>query len=276
MKCDKTIVSNDEVKFICSDILNHFSSFCKEHNLRFSIAYGTAIGAVRHHGFIPWDDDVDVIMPRTDYNLFIESYGDNQKYKLFEHSIIKDYYYPYAKLCDRDTVVEEKYYSCNEPMGVYIDIFPIDGCGNTKEQAVDHLNEALIMQYKLRHAMATHFLKDDRNIAIEILRYVRYKLLKLVGPEYFYNKLMRKTMKHSFNSSKYVSNIVWDSYGSKEIMLASSFDDYLSVLFEYNEYPIIHNYDDYLTSLYGDYMTPPPKESQITHHEMNVYRNSFE
>ena len=90
----------DELKGIEFDILKHFDAFCKEHNIRYYLAYGTLLGAIRYKKFIPWDDDVDVLVPREDYERLLKIYKDNAQYKLYAFEKDGKFNCPYAKLCD--------------------------------------------------------------------------------------------------------------------------------------------------------------------------------
>lgn len=119
-----TKLSDDEVKKLSVEILRKVSQFCEQHGICYSLAYGTLLGAVRHKGFIPWDDDIDIMMPRGEYEKFLECFNDEDgRYKVWSSSIDKNYPYPFAKIEDRKTVVNELGY---DKLGVAIDLFPID------------------------------------------------------------------------------------------------------------------------------------------------------
>ena len=118
------------------DILNAFMEICKRHDLRFYCCAGTAIGAVRHHGIIPWDDDIDVIMPRPDYDRLLEiaKTEDFGKYELVTPYNDESYPLYFSKLSDRTTtLVEERERPC--VIGLYVDIFPLDPTDDDIEKA---------------------------------------------------------------------------------------------------------------------------------------------
>ena len=115
----------DEMKEYLLGILQEFDKLCQENQMRYSIAYGTLLGAVRHKGFIPWDDDVDVVMPREDYEKLLSIKYKTKKYEVKSYRYSEDYYYEFSKMIDRDTLVLEKY-RCDANMGIFIDIFPMD------------------------------------------------------------------------------------------------------------------------------------------------------
>ena len=114
----------DKLKQIQLDMLKDIHAFCVEHDIRYSLAFGTLLGAVRHKGYIPWDDDVDIMMPREDYNRFIRSYGNNI-YRIADMSVNPDYGLPFAKVEDVLTVIEENVEG-GSVFGIYIDVFPVD------------------------------------------------------------------------------------------------------------------------------------------------------
>ena len=127
----------EQLKQIELDILKQFHQYCIKHNLRYFLTGGTLLGAVRHKGFIPWDDDIDVCMPRTDYEKFISCFSFDPLNEILQVATItslKGYYLPFAKLMRRDTILKEKTSSHLE-LGVYIDIFPLDNMSDDYETA---------------------------------------------------------------------------------------------------------------------------------------------
>ena len=117
----------EELKRIQIGILKHLDAFCKENNLTYFMCGGTLLGAVRHKGFIPWDDDIDIMMKREDYDKLIALYpkNDNSNFKLFSYELDKSFPYPFAKMDDCRTIFEEEI-NDSYKIGVNIDIFPID------------------------------------------------------------------------------------------------------------------------------------------------------
>ncbi len=268
----KRVVSDNEIKIICNKLLADFSEYCKKNNLRFFLGYGTALGAVRHSGFIPWDDDIDVVMPRPDYEKLIETYdNDVEKNVLLCHEKDKSYYYPFAKLCNKKTELVEEHFSNDSNMGVYIDIFPLDGNGSDIEAAKAHMKECIKTQRKLNNAMAKHFFRSKSNIIKEFMRYIRYYFLRLIGSDFFYNKLDKLVKQYEYQNSKFISNNVWCTYSVRELFFKEMFDEDVLITFEKREYPIVKKYDEYLSSIYGNYMEMPPIDERISHHDMIAY-----
>ena len=130
-------LSLEEVKKTQLEILKVFASFCESNGITYYLAYGTLIGAIRHKGYIPWDDDIDVIMPRPDYNRFIREFKDN-RYVLFCPESNVDCPFSYGKLYDSHTIIEEQT-SCHYRIGLNIDIFILDGMPNNLQAAKKHI-----------------------------------------------------------------------------------------------------------------------------------------
>lgn len=266
------LIKPDEYKQICFNVLVHFDLFCKKNNLQYSLTAGTLLGAVRHKGFIPWDDDIDVIMTRPDYNRLMELYDNSGKYKLVSHSVNNVYYYPFAKIYDSETILIENDFDCGIELGAYIDIFPVDGNGNDEHKARRHLMKCIEIQHKLNHTISKHFFQNERdNIVINYIKKARYNILKLIGKEYMFNKLETMLNKYDYDSSNYVANNAWCTYGVRELLEKNVYLEYTEMVFEGQMFPVIKQYDVLLKALYGDYMKLPPKEERISHHDMKVY-----
>ena len=126
----------NELKKLELDILIEIDEICTKNNFRYSLAYGTLIGAVRHKGFIPWDDDIDIFLPRPDYNKFVDYCSKNKTiFKLLSYDNSRWYSYPFAKATNQNTVIEEEETDFNGKMGIYVDVFPLDGLGDTYNDA---------------------------------------------------------------------------------------------------------------------------------------------
>lgn len=249
------------------DMFIWYHNFCREHNLKYYMAGGTMLGAVRHKGFIPWDDDIDVIMPRSDYEMFLKITANKVfgKYTVESNSSPKkDFLYVYTKVYDTESVLTENTRQ-RVRRGIYLDVFPIDGAGNSQEEAqrnftkIHHRHNFLLSRVcALRKGRSLY-----KNAAI---------LLTHCIPSCFLNdkKLadkiddMCKTV--DYDSALYVANLL-GNWGVREIMPKSVIGNPTEYIFEGHTVYGIENYDEYLTRLYGDYMTPPPPEKQVTHHD---------
>lgn len=247
-----------------TNMLGWFHDFCVENGLVYYAAYGTAIGIIRHKGFIPWDDDIDVTMPRDDYNKLIKLANsvEMQGYLLNIPLETEGYAYTYAKLVDPSTtVVENIRYKMKT--GISIDIFPLDGAGNSLEQSLDRCRKIVKMN-KFIAAKTCAILprrKIHKNIAIICARII---------PEFIYSwrriirNLIDESSELSCNNCKYV--VDYTDFANKPIEKA-----YFGApkLYDFENIKIYgpSNADAYLKEIYGDYMELPPLEKRVSLHD---------
>ena len=263
-------LSLPELKEIELEILKAFHAFCVEHDLRYYLAYGTLLGAIRYKGFIPWDDDVDVLMPREDYNRFLELYKDSDRYRLLAFEKDPAVLFPYAKICDMTTRKEESDYCSKVPLGVDIDIFPLDYWDDDLQEAKREVKRISRSMFclglaKLRKPDSLHPVK--RFAKGLLMRWCRLR-----GGAYYVRKILREAVKDEQRGSRYMGTKTWCVYGERNIVPAEAFSDGIEIAFEDGTFFAPVGYDAYLTCLYGDYLPEPPKEKQKTHHSFKAYR----
>lgn len=252
------------------DVYRAFDAVCKKHNLRYYAGYGTVIGAIRHHGFIPWDDDFDVIMPRPDYEKFLNLANQNlpPAYQLVSlYNTKSKYDLSFAKIQDaRREVVERVSVESGLPLdqGIYMDIFPLDGwCKFT------------FNSYKLRSLNFRICGKDEFNYgSFKIfLASVIGRVAKFLFPQVkserdlalLVNQYASRIKYETADQVAYVNRAKSSWYPTRPIR-KEWLGKPIEVPFEDVMLPIPRNYDAYLRAYYGDYMTPPPPEKRtITH-----------
>ena len=244
------------------EMLKWYHSFCLEHGLCYYALAGTVLGAVRHRGFIPWDDDVDVGMPRPDYERFkqIVDCEVNGKTPFFVEfpSEKKDFVYNYGKIYDiRTTLVEKTRYKTKR--GIFLDVFPIDGMGQTNEesatlfQKIDELN-------MIHAALVCSFRKGRpwyKNCAVLAGRIVP-RFIK--NPTRIYKQIEQLSLLNQYDN-------VSGGYHLKDCMPKKVFGTPKLAAFESLEINIPENEDEYLRRLYGDWRTPPSIEKRISRHD---------
>ena len=264
---EKNEMTLDEIKTVSVHLLKQFDLFCRENHLIYYISNGTLLGAVKYKGFIPWDDDVDVLMPRSDYDRLLDIFSDSGEIKLFSNEKYgAAYRFPFAKLCDMRTVKIEPCETTAETaeLGICIDIFPLDDISNNKIAGVCKIKwRSICLALFSLSQMKTFKSKNFIKIAI-------YKLSRKIGFENF-SKQINKKYKHTFRKCKYIGNDRWPIYGEKELFPVSMFSDTVFLNFEGARYPAPALYDQYLTALYDDYRKDPPIEKQVTHHAYKAY-----
>lgn len=257
---------------ILKGCLMKFINICEEHHLTYFCVGGTVIGAVRHGGLIPWDDDIDVAMPRPDYDRFMDicqnsNLGD---YELASPAM-KDYPCYFAKFCDRRTsLIEIENVPCL--YGVYIDVFPIDGTAPTKEEATRLMKRFKRVGNKLNACLARLTLSEYLRLATKPKEWGRMAVQTmcwLTGREFIrkriINQLDKIARKYDFEDAKYIANY-GGAWAEKEIHPKPWVIPTTKMQFEGMEVNIPGNYHEYLTQMYGDYMQLPPEEKRVSHH----------
>ena len=263
-------LNNKELKKIQAielDILKSFDKICKKNKLKYVLTGGTLIGAIRHNGFIPWDDDIDIAMPRNDYNKFIKiQKKELNKEKYYFQSIETEEKYSSvgAKIRRKNSVYKETLSSISrENQGIWIDIFPIDNISDNKISAFFTFTKMfyykMLLSYKLKNNPTTDSLPKKILLSIIKLNSNFYSLKKL-KKKYF--KLITKTNK---KETKNVINF-GGVYLLKEKVPREFINNITTHQFEDEKFNIPKNYDEYLTHIYGDYMQLPPKEKRKSNH----------
>ena len=264
-------LSLQEHQQVLYEILYTVDNFCKEHKIRYCLAYGSLIGAVRHHGIIPWDDDIDIFMEREEYNRFEELFKKHpiKGYTLNSIHTTKGYYYPFIKFSKEGTYVKEPF-KYVPPIGINIDVFPLDGCPSQK------IDDAREYSWKLRNEVwnSLHYWTDLKWGKFHGLK-GKIAFLKYSIPYFKKQKLLQhydKCSKMPVSKAGLVSNIVWSFYEGKDVYAKELIAETVDCQFGDRELPIPKGYDEVLRSSYGDYMTPPHENERVsTHQNTGVY-----
>ena len=250
-------INPEEIKKILKDILDYFADFCDKNGILYSLDGGTLLGAVRHRGFIPWDDDIDVCLLRGEYEKFKALIKkDNHPYYKIHCYDIDGYSFPYMKLSDERTLIIEGKGDRRKKIGVNIDIFP-----------EDHVPDDVEKQ------------KEDRIINHSLWRKLNSKTCRITGIRPFirsYVKLRNtsamdicKEIDHRANNPDYYGSChIGDAIMSYYAMTRYDQEwlkEYTTLPFEGNDYKVFSEWDKILTNLYNDYMTPHPDGQRHTH-----------
>jgi lipopolysaccharide cholinephosphotransferase len=255
------------------NLLHRFSDICKENEITFWLSNGTLLGAVKYNGFIPWDDDVDILVPRKDYDRLIRIFKDTDDMTLLSPERNQEYLYPFAKLCDNRTILEEKNYSNGVELGVNIDVFPLDNLGQDYEKGCRLVRKNKTITKWLGFSKIIQYIPNEKRNKVQIfLRRMVLICCKTVGAKRFRNLMMKNARKYEFDSNpKYVGCALWPVYIEGEVLPAEVFRKTTFVSFEGDQYPAPEGYDIYLRGLYGNYEEDPPLEKKITHHNFTAY-----
>lgn len=265
-------MNSKDIHKISLEILKDVHEFCIEHSINYTLFGGTLIGAVRHNGFIPWDDDVDIAMPRPDYDKFVKGYNSRNGFELFARERQRDnVFLAYARVCDlKKTFVDTAKYPWSKyQTGVWIDVFPLDGMPNDvtlAKQRTRKANRLYRLTSRARSIMAT------TNIKGGLIRCSKNLVWRLILPYYKkWDKLIRVCKEVSFETSDYYANLSFGGYGFKEYCTKEVIEHYVAHRFEDCEFFIMQGYDLALSSKYGDYMTPPSLEQRVGSHDYDYY-----
>lgn len=258
----------EESKRYQLDILKSIDKFCRVNSINYSLAYGTLLGAVRHKGFIPWDDDIDIVMLRPDYDRFVSSYSD-ERYKLIDGKDMANHLH--VKISDCQTRLEFPKGSSDEfyyKGGVWVDVFPLDKVPEDNEE-YQKLKKQITRRvlYEKFGARPTCHAKSSlkKKVAKRLLYYVFRPFRAVNGKKAL--SLLQKY--NNSNSSKVASLSVW--YLSHSSMPKEWFNDYCELEFEGHSFMAVKSYHEYLVSLFGDYMQLPPVEQRKPKHHFDVY-----
>ena len=260
----KLISSIKEIQKVEIEEIEYFDKICKENNLKYFLAGGTLLGAVRHKGFIPWDDDIDIAMPRKDYEKLLGLNLD-EKYKIIAIENKEKYIWPYAKMIHRNTYVKENNVKDMDEYGIFIDIFPLDGLGNNK--LVAEINEYIIRFLRGRLVTIT----NGNGKCNSILKNIIQSHYTKMGKEKVYNKILKCATKHDFYKSKYVGSVVGGARGKKEIFKYQVYSETMDMPFENLTLKGMKYYDEYLSKMYGNYMELPPEDKRGGFHTIECY-----
>ena len=260
----KRQLSLDEIKQVELQILIEFRRICSELGLRYYLSGGTLLGAIRHKGFIPWDDDIDLAMPRSDFNKLIEfsnSYqNDTYKFLFVSQTGVL---LPYAKFVNVKTHIDAKYAEDEMQQHLWLDIMPMDGLPEDLNEVAKIYKKA--EYYRKIIGLCTAKLGEGKNVVKKLAKYVLKPLALIYSKERAMANLNKLAMKYDYDSAKYVGAVTWGLYGVSERMLKVEVDQVTEITFENDKFSTFSCWDSYLRGLYKDYMQLPPVEKRINH-----------
>lgn len=263
MEIDRTQCNNKIL-----EVLRFFINICNENNLTYFVAYGSAIGAALYQGFIPWDDDIDVIMPRPDFERFKQFFQqrDMGKYEIVTPLNTPGYYMPFVKLCDKTTTILEQHrHHCL--LGMCIDIFVIDGAKNDPKE-METIRKKMYKYRRILELSNTYYTLSDlfrmyiRKKRIRaVLGYLLFSLNRRKFSTLAATELEKLEKSYDYNHSEYVTN----GYIIRPIYPKTWLEDKIMMPFETLQVAMPREYNQWLNLFYGDYTQLPPEDQRHTH-----------
>ena len=247
---DGSLLRKQQLRML--DILLYVDKVCKEHNIRYWLSSGTLLGAVRHGGFIPWDDDLDIEMLREDYDKFIEVFKDNDDYALQTYKSDKHYYRTFAKVRDLHSQISEfeldKHYKYR---GIFIDVF-----------SIEYLPKFVCRLYGGAFEVICRWARkfSDNRVAmfgVKLLQKIVLCSIPIARPIF---RVFAKDLHHSYGSGFLKKRNMEDIYPLTTIQ------------FEGYTFPSPYNADSYLREIYGNYNKLPDIDSIVVHTSLCVFK----
>lgn len=267
----------EEAHEIALDIMKEIHEFCIDNDIKYSLAYGSLIGAIRHKGFIPWDDDIDIWMTRSNFEKFSRSFVSKKGYRL--SSIYdSDSLINFNRVCEtKKTYVRSGLKSCNGSTGIWVDIMPLDGVPDDEQLRKKQYDNFTILIGDMREYRALKSSIEQGSIKQRIKALVHFFRKDKSGWQFFVNKkanrihseMIRISKQYAFEQSSFCCYFqCGDAYrkGIQELLPSQSFKNYSLVKFENIELMVTEDYDNLLTLIYGNYMKLPPIEARHKSH----------
>ena len=264
-------MSDKEIKDVLRYILNYIHEIAITNNINYSLIGGSLIGAIREHGMIEWDDDIDIILDKDNYEKLINKImeDNNPNFLLLKYSKDNDYNYPFYKLIDVRTCGQQGRGKKINNYGVFVDIFQFYNFPNNKIIQLIHYSFI-----KISISLVHTLLMKEENIKSEkkLLKRLKNRIAIILGRNNimnFYNFILNLYEKD--NKCKYFISS-WPVYGmKKEIKLKKDLAKYTIVKFDNIQAMITKNYDNVLKGTFGDYMTPPPLDKRMINHDLEMF-----
>ena len=266
-------LSLDEIKQTELNILLEFSKICDENDLTFYLCGGTLLGAVRHKGFIPWDDDIDICMARPEYNRLAKLAKENKLRKPDWLQIVcydnRTSRFPFIKVLDKRTVVYNDFFKENENDNLWIDLLPVDGIPESEAETEELYRTVTRYRKYVQMKYVRPF--EGKSLTKKLIKPFLSLWAHIVNTDRYNERIVQMSTANRYEDSKTVGIVTEGLYGVKEGIPKDAYEKSIEVEFEGHTFKATSYWHEYLSNLFGDYMQLPPEDKRKTH-DMKAYR----
>ena len=266
----KEVTDIYEIQQMELGIMEYIHEVCQKIGVKYFLAYGSLIGAVRHNGFIPWDDDMDICMLRDDYEK-LQDYmiaHPDERYELMSYKNNVNYVYPFMKVQDNHTYLVEEDVRIDSDMGIYVDIFPVDGYED--DQAFKDKMTKIIKKRQLS-CYTFKGISNTKSVVNSIIRYVSVIIFYFTKTNKYVSQIDELAKSRKVDDYELVDYLIYKDM-HKPVWKREWLEQTITGVFEGKEFMIPKNYHEILTSDYGDYMQLPPVDQRVSHHDFKLWK----
>ena len=267
---ERRMIEPEQQKQLMLDMLKYVDNICRKNDIKYSLIGGSLIGVIRHHGFIPWDDDIDLIMEYDNYHKFLDVIKSEKNgcYRIFIPGETDDYPLQFAKLINTNTRMKERGVAREiRDYGIFVDIFCYNNVPDDMKKAKKYYDKYTF----LTKCLSKLQIDSDLNFKQKTIRRLKNIYISVFG----YKRNLKKILKLFETYTRDASSFVMSNnplYGfKKEMQLKKNIEEYIDADFEGLKVMIFKNYDEILRTTYGDYMKLPPKSEQIPKHNLETW-----